>query len=72
MKTQSKTEKSNLKTHSQDMAALQVDYAAAATALKVVEAKLGTMPTVGSVELRNSIRKATMLLDRASNQKQGM
>ena len=61
----------NLGTHADDMAALKADYAAAVVALQTVEAKLGTMSTVGSVELRNSIRKATMLLDRAANQKQG-
>jgi len=66
-----KREERRIKTHSDDMTALKADYAAASAALKVVEAKLGTMPTVGSVELRNSIRKATMLLDRAANQKQG-
>jgi len=61
----------NLGTHSSDMAALKVLYAAAVVSLKAVETALGNMPSVGNDELRNSIRKATRLLDRAANQKQG-
>ena len=61
----------SISTHADDMAALVADYAAAVVALKVVEAKLGTMPTVANNELRNSIRKAARLLDRAANQRQG-
>ena len=53
------------------MAALKVLYAAAVVSLKAVETALGNMPNVGNDELRNSIRKATRLLDRAANQKQG-
>ena len=61
----------NLGTHAGDMAALKVLYAAAVVSLKAVETALGNMPSVGNDELRNSIRKATRLLDRAANQKQG-
>ena len=70
-KNSTKIVEGSIGTHADDMTALKADYAAAVVALKVVEAKLGTMPTVANNELRNAIHKATRLLDRAANQKQG-